>query len=365
MKTIEQILSFKNLLRVIDAVKGGVPGGILPERMFTPSDKTDGNRGTYTKVTATRKVAQAVMYGAPSKMADHKGVSEVPVVLIHTYEHFQHDPTLVAKLRSQAGAVQKWGSEIVAKRAGQFTQRFVNLRRAAWYQALTEGKIWLDSEGNLVHRSGLAAITIDFAIPAGNKTYLNALGEGNIISASWATAATDIPNQIAGIQIAAAQLSGYPITTVYYGKNIPSYVSKNTAMKEYLKLNPTSNEAVRRGEIPDGFMQLKWRPAYTAFFEDSKGTNRRFWGDDICVFTPDESDMGWWGFIEGSYPIPTDVGQMYGDAIQALNALQTVFGLFGYAQVTNDPVGIRQYGGDTFLPVICVPKAVFIGNVTP
>lgn len=364
-KSIQEILYFENILATIAAVKGGVPGGILPETMFSPTKKTIGNAGSYFKVESTRRVAQAVMYGSPSKAVTMKGVSKVPVTLVHSFEHFYHDPNLVAVLKSLDDRIQQMGAEEVGRKAGEFAQRFVNLRRAAWYQALTEGKIYLDADGNLVHSSDLATVTIDFGIPAGNKAQLNALGAGNIITASWATAGTDIPLQIAGIQIAAAQLTGYPITNAYYGKNIPSYISKNTAMKEFLKMNPGSNQAVRRGEIPDGFINLTWRPAYTAFFADKTDTTRSFWTDDTVVFTPADNDAGWWNFLEGSYGIPTNIGQIYGDAMQSLNSLATVFGMFGYATVTHDPAGIKQYGGDTFLPVISVPKSIFIADVVP
>ncbi len=364
-KSIQELLHYQNIIATIQAVKGGVPGGILPEQMFRPTKRFIGNMGYYFKVESTREVAQAVNYGSPSKAVKLQGVSKVPITLMHSFEHFDHDPNTLAQLLSTDNRTQLLGAEEVGRKAGDFAQRQVNLRRAAWYAAICFGKIYLSSEGALLPSSTGAAITIDFGIPAGNKNQLNALGAGNIITASWATAGTDIPLQIAGIQIAAAQLTGYPVNTAYYGKNIPSYVAKNTAMKEFLKMNPPSNQAVRLGKIPDGFLGITWRPGYTAFYKDAKGTARNFFTDDMVVFTPDVADSGWWNFLEGSYAIPTNIGQAYGGAMQALNSLATVFGNFGYATVQHDPAGIRQYGGDTALPVIAVPKAVFIADVTP
>lgn len=364
MKTIQEILHFENILKVVEEVKGGVPGGILPEGMFRATRRFLGNVGYYFKVISTRQVARQVRYGSPSVAIKLRGVSKVPVTLAHAFEHFDHEPNLVAVLKSLDDRIQLLGAQEVGRQAGQFTQRFVNARRAMAYSALTTGKIMFDDEGELTMKTSQAAITVNFGIPAGNKGSLNALGAGVIITASWATATTDIPLQIAGIQVAAARLTGYPITEAYYGKNVPSYIAKNTAMKEFLKMNPGSNQAVRRGDIPDGFINLNWHQAYGAFYTREDGTSHQFWTDDMVVFTPNIADVGWWDFLEGSYSIPTDVGQMYGDAIQALNSLQTVFGLFGYATVIHDPAGIRQYAGDTSLPVIVVPKAIFIADVT-
>jgi len=363
-KPIEEILHFENIIATIEAVKRGVPEGIIPDAMFRPTKSFLGNVGYYFKVTSTRQVAQAVMYGSPSKAVKMAGVSKVPVTLLHAYEHFDHDPNLVAVLKSTDDTIQQMGAQEVGRQAGEFTKRFLNLRKAAWYCALSKGKIYLDDEGNLLNSSKGAAIIIDFGVPDGNKNQLNALGKGDIITASWATATTDIPLQIAGIQQASAQLTGYRITTAYYGKNIPSYIAKNTAMKEFLKMNPGSNQAVRRGEIPDGFINLQWREAYSAFYADKSNVAQQLWDDDMVVFTPDDTDSGWWGFLQGSYGVPTNIGQIYGDAMAALNSVRTVFGMFGYAAITHDPVGICQYGGDTMLPVIAVPKAIFIADVT-
>lgn len=358
-KPIEEILHLENIMKVIEAVKGGVPGGILPEAMFRPQQKVMGNSGTYTKVTSTRKVAQAVRYGSASKAVKLEGVSKVPVTLIHAYEHFDHEPNVLALLQSNSGGQQLLGAEIVGKKASDFAQRYVNLRRTAWYSAMTNGKIWFDGDGNLLPSASGAVVTIDFGIPAGNQNQLDALGAGDIISAKWSATDTDIPTQITNIRKAAAQLTGYRITTAYYGANVPSYVAKNTAMKEFLKLNPGSNQAVRNGEIPNGFQKLNWVAAYEAFYNDANGANQSWWSDDAVIFTPDVGDAGWWDFIEGSYSVPTDVGTLAADAMAQLKALRTIFGMFGYATVSHDPVTIKQYAGDTFLPAICVPSAIF------
>lgn len=363
MKTIQEVLHFENILKVIQEVKGGVTGGILPEEMFRPTQKGIGNVGYYFKVTSTRKVAQAVRYGSPSKNVKLPGVAKVPVTLTHSFEHFDHEPNLVAILKSPDDRIQQLGAAEVGRQAGEFTRRFVNSRRAYAYSALTTGKIMLDDEGELTMKAGDAVITIDFGVPASNKNQLNSLGKGNIIATKWSDSAADMAGQIANLQIASASLTGYPVTTAYYGKKIPTYVAKNTIMKEFLKMNPGYAADVASGAIPDGFISLRWRPSYTANYVNPKGSVELFWGDNMVVFTPDVTDVGWWDFIEGSYAIPSNVGQLYGDASQAINSLQTIFGLFGYAIVNHDPAGIRQYGGDTSLPVIAVPKAVFVADV--
>ena len=39
--------------------------------------------------------------------------------------------------------------------------------------------------------------------------------------------------------------------------------------------------------------------------------------------------------------------------------------MFSYATVKDDPVTIKQVGGDTFLPALKVPAAIWQADVTP
>ena len=363
-KAIEALLHVDNFLRTIIKVTAGIPDGILPPRLFKPTDKTLGNTGFYYKVEGTRQVAQQVAYGAPSRSMVGKGVSKVPVTLMHAFENFPHDPNLIAILKSIDGATQKRGAEIVGRKIAELTTRFQNLRLAAWYSALANGKIWVDKDGNLLPSALGAVVTIDFGIPAGNKGALDWDGNGAIIGAAWSGAGTDIIGDLRELKKAAIALTGYKLEYAFYGPNLPGYFAANTTLKEYLARNQTANAALLKGEVPDGLMGLTWIDAQSAFFEDAAGVNRFFWGGDTVVFTPDPKNIGWWGFIEGSYNVPSEVGKLHTDAMAALKALREIFGMFGYAQVSHDPVGIVQYGGDTFIPVIAVPKAVFIADVT-
>jgi len=80
------------------------------------------------------------------------------------------------------------------------------------------------------------------------------------------------------------------------------------------------------------------------------------------VFTPDPSPE-WWEVIQGTYPIPSDIGNVSNDAMASLRNVSVEPGMFSYAHVLSDPVTIKHLAGDTFLPVIKVPNAVVIATV--
>jgi hypothetical protein len=73
--------------------------------------------------------------------------------------------------------------------------------------------------------------TIDWKIPSGNKSQLNMLGGGNLISASWATAGTDIPGDLDNISAAFQQLVGAPLSWIMTDSYVFNNVMNNTAVK--------------------------------------------------------------------------------------------------------------------------------------
>jgi hypothetical protein len=108
---------------------------------------------------------------------------------------------------------------------------------------------------------------------------------------------------------------------------------------------------------------MTWVPAYDAFFEDQNGVLQSLVGDDQVVFTP-EPTPDWIGWLEGTYPVPTGVGTVSTDGATALrNSVTTAAGMFAYGLISTDPVTIKMVAGDTFLPVLKVPKAIFQATV--
>ena len=362
MKTLAQVLSYKNLIGLIQAIVGSVPADIIPAGFLSITDNTIGNTGTYMKVEGTRETARIVHYGSPSQKRDLTGIAEVPVTLLHTFEHVSHPAALLQNLREEVGPMrQQMAKQTVSRQLGIFGQRFRNLRISAVYSALAKGAIYFDGEGNLLPSSTGAKVTIDFGVPAGNKSQLNVFGEGNILGAAWDAAGTDIPKQLNALHDAARELTGYPLRYAFYGKNVPSYLLTNNMVKAAIAGSPRLSENVYRGEIPDGLCGLTWVPANSAFYADNAGVIRRWFGDDQIVFAPEPSPE-WWGVIEGSYVIPTKLDVMR-DAADALASVDQVMGPFSYATLSDDPVSVKHFGGDTFLPVLKVPGAVFLAEV--
>lgn len=364
-KSLQHILGGKNLSGVIQGIKPGLAGDIMPPGFLRATRGVIGDKATYFRVEGVRKTARQVHYGSPSVNRKQSGITEVPVKLAHTFEHIHHKPSVLQNLLNpNDGSIQQMGEQEISRQTADFQQLFMNLRVATVQQALFTGNIFFDNEGDLLASSSGAVITIDMQIPAANKNQLNILGGGNLISADWDTDGTDIIGDMSNIHTAARKKTGYPIQTAFYGADVPSILLGNTALKEILNRNPRTQEAFMNGMVSNNTLGVaNWVPASDAFFEDADGTLQSIIGDKNVVFTPNPSPE-WWEVIEGTYPVPTNIGNISADGSGALTNVTNTRGMFSYAHVLSDPVTIKHLAGDTFLPLIKVPNAVFIATVS-
>lgn len=362
---IEDILAWESLLGTITAQKDGIPD-VLPPAFKTVTSETERDAGYYTVFYGQRKAAKVTAYGSPSVERELKSLGEKPVKLVHSHEKLRIDPKTYEKLRNYDNFnLQEKGVKELGRQMNLFARAFKNLEMVATLSMLANGKIWVDSSGNVLPTSSGAAQTIDYQVPSGNTGQLNVEGNGAIIGASWATASTDISAHIRNLKAASVRQTGYEITHAFYGVNIPSYIAGNNYAHDWWVRHPADREFwLENAEIPDGFMGIKkWIPVYKAFYEDDNGTNQVFFGADAITFTPDITEDVY-EFMKGSYDVPTTF-QPLANGLAALNSLKKVYGDFAYAIVTHDPVGVETHMGTTFLPIWKVPNALYVADVTP
>lgn len=352
---VESILSGQYLIGLIHEL-AGVPVNILPPAWTTVSRRINGDSGTYLKVVGTAKLAQLVQYGAKSKALEQEGVSEVPVKLLHTFHHQNFKMDILNKLKSPIQNVFDQGKWEVDRQTAAFKKRFTGFRISSIYSTLTKGLIWFDVNGNVLPSAADAAITVNFGVPPNNQNQCN-----GIIATKWSDAAAKILSQITNLKKTAMKLTGYPLTTAFYGASIPNWLASNTACAALIKGNNVIQTGFLNGGIPNGFAGLNWIPLNQAYFTDKADVKQDWLADDFVVFTPDPTP-DWWEFTEGSYQVPNSIN-LASDAPGALGNFTETFGQFSYATIETDPPGIKQLAGDTFLPILKVPGAIFIADV--
>ena len=361
-KTLEQILGSVNLLGLIQGVTQGIPNP-LPDGFMTVNKQVLGRTGRYVRVQGQRQTAKLVAYGSPAVRTGLKGIDEIDVMLLHSFEEQMIDVLTLQRLRQyDSYEVQQLGMQEVARHAANFAMKFKNLRIAVACQMLNAGAVYYDTDGNLLPSSAGAAVTVSAQMAAGNQTQLNMLGAGSIISASWATATTNIPLQLRNLKTAFLKLTGYPAELAIYGKNVPTYFTNNDFVADYLSRNyPKATPYLALNELPQLF-GFEWIPAYTSFFEDQNGTNQDIIGDDTVIFCPRPS-IEWFQVIEGSYQIPNSI-DIRPEQFGVASAFRTVYGDFGYSLPAASPPTYTSFFGTTFLAIPTVPNALAQADVT-
>lgn len=368
--TLQQILAAKQLTRVITTIAGGVPDDLLPPSFTRDTRAIDGNTATYRKVQSTRKVAKRVNYGDKPRRQSKQGIQDVPVVLPHFFETIEHNPVVLQNLMNESDtAKQRLGVQTITRQTIEEARRFRNGRMGQLYSMLTRGKISYSATGDLeiTDQAGSGGVDIDFNVPAGNQNQLDILGNGDIIDASWAIASTQIITQLRQIRKEYRQLVGLPLKHILYGENIPGFLLDNNQTKELINRSPMLRDRLAvssTGEIPSGFMGFEWWPMDQAFYEKEDGTKVEFWGPDALILVPEPSTE-WMEWLEGSYPVPRDVGTVFADAMAALANFDIVQGAFSFAKVEISPPSIEQFFGDTVLVTLMNGNALLIADVTP
>jgi hypothetical protein len=362
-RAIEQILGYIPLTGVIQATRSGIPNVLPPELMRKTRDVI-GDAGLYTQVTGERRLASLGHYGASANTRELRDVATKPAKLLHTYEKQPIPPLTMQKLRNYDNYdLMRQGKQEIARQYREFGKLFQNLRIAAATLVLANGILYVKVSGTkqlLLPSSAGSTYSINFQMNGANQNQI-----GGTISAPWNVSTTNIPNQLVNLETKAAQLTGYPLKMAIYDGTIPTYFTANDYVVDYLARTPdmSIDWLKNAGQIPQGLFGFKWIPAYTAFFEsdDGTGTKNKIWPTDQITFTPDASGGtdpdDWWETLEGSFLIPTTVDIV--SSFQGLDQFKTVYGSFGYAQMSHDPPGAVNFAGDTFLPVLRNPDAIY------
>jgi hypothetical protein len=371
--SLQQILGAPNMLGIIKSTVSGIENP-FPEAMFNVEKECHGNAGTYTVYSGARQLATVSNYGAPSKDRQLRELAVKPVTLLHSVENIQLKPTdymnLLAydDLRRQA-----LGIDEVKRQVGELAEYQKNLRIAAMTMMLFWGQLYWDDKGNLLAPSAFGSgygSGVNYQVPVTNTGQLQDVYGNAIIDTSWATASADIVQQITILKQTSVQLTGYKVRHAFYGAKIPQYLSTNTSIQAYLaraqfKAGAQGEHFLEEGEI-QRLLGIQWHPAYDAYFVDSNGNVQKMVGDDQVVFCPEPSSA-WVGMLEGTYPVPE-----YSNIITPVEPVMAnglpykeQAGRFAYGVQTYDPAGLKVVYGDTFLPVLKVPAAIFQADVLP
>ena len=166
--------------------------------------------------------------------------------------------------------------------------------------------------------------------------------------------------QLKAVKEAGRKLTGHPITHAFYGINVPGYIAMDPVLQAIIRGSQRVAEETFTAEIPASRRQAQVVPS----------TRRSSWTRTAPpgVVRPEHDRLHTRSVhrLVGSHrghlsratvdSVANDMGAMLGN-------LQQVAGPFTYAQVTTNPVSLQHFAGDTFLPILKNPAAIFIVQV--
>ena len=371
--SMQQILMPITLTKVISRVAANTDA-ILDLFQFGPGGKNcsylgHGREGSYQVYNNVRAVAQGRAPGTAAGRRPRNPIGRVPFVYPR-----MHDS--ISLLAEEIHNIAKIGDPRARDEAGKdyIRRQTKSLSQLAgnWRTALTVGmlrdSLYMVADGDSfypTYTNVAGSIRYNFQMPSGNKLRCDMLGAGNIISATWLTASTNIPRDFGGLQSAMSALNGGLITDALCSRLMWNNILGNDYVQEYAGIAnaPFKEWIYEAGSGEDGKPLTEMRgsinaiPGVTFHITDngldigapgSTPTFTKHIPDDSIAFFCDPKDPDLYSMYEGSEPIAEFDGGP--ETVKA--------GMAAWSTKTANPTNTNVFILDNALPINHVPDSI-------
>lgn len=213
---------------------------------------------------------------------------------------------------------------------------------------------------------------VPFQIPSGNKNQLNMLGTGNILTIPWSNPGAPIMQDLASIEAAYAQLSGYSMTDIWVNSISFSQVLLNTQIRNTGGSSNTVYAEFDRS--PETFMDGEPSNQYKATLRGVPQVTWHIDNDVVALNTdidPSYSNAPSGGSLAKLIPdtmaifctSPSpDWTQMYygGEAVVENPGMPAVtrMGYYAWHEYTTQPAAIEMLSLLNCLPLLYIPRCI-------
>jgi hypothetical protein len=360
--------------------------GLGPNTATEPAIAAGHQRFFWEYFDHTRTVGGVRPYNSGPGKPIPKAAGIASGVLMRFYESLDFDANKVAGYRVQGkpiGYVNSNGAAWIAKQMKYLFERHQNQLEFVCSRMLRGGfdiKLRQAAAGqtggnsHAVVESGSGDIAVDYQIPANHKSQIALLaGATNVITATWATASTDLILHHANMRLVSERETGMVLRHGWI--NSTNYV--NLVNNEKLRAAGGSAfkvwDMVQTARIPtlDGMresgetVEFRGLPGWTYHVYDgvlnvdqdrdslAEADSSLFIPSDKVIWTPDPGD--WAGKYIGKEVVKED----------AASQMKEVEGFHHWKRQEYKPVPRWElHLLDNYLPVLYVPKAVYYATVT-
>lgn len=296
--------------------------------------------------------------GSPARMVSPTGLQSRRITMSYMFNKIGLTARALQALRDPSNwLLQQMGREEVRRQATDFAIKHAVAKQVYLSKVMVDGIVYLDDNGEILESSSGATTTIDSGVPAGHKAQLNYDGSGNLITAAWDVAGTDIMRQLDNLRFAADVENVEPPKHIWLNGQSKFWIRANTEIKSYFSGVERLDQALMGDsfELNDYVFHF-----YSGTYTAADGTDKPYIPTNKAIITP---DLGPW-FLNaiGMEILPTSIG-VYGSLDESLNSLVEVYGQFGYSRLNENPVELQVYLGDNFQYLFRNPKSVWMPTV--
>lgn len=365
-RSIQQVLAPKTVLKAISQIE--MPGTTL-QSLFgfglrgSNHQQQSGRSFSYDIFDNSRRVATGRVPGqVASRQAPHK-VGHVAGTFPRAAETISLLDEELLNRRDIGGPTLQLdarGESYITRQEAYLGQRFANLIEFQT-AAMIRGSYSYNQDGDdLRHGFAGGEVTIDFQTPAGNQDGLDMLGEGDILSALWSSAATDIPLHLQQINAALVQLTGLGLShVVLTGEGWQHVINNDKVQEQGGSTNVVfqSLERVGHGEFSAVLKAIPWVTFHVVdygleIWDGSAEVFTKLIEDDHAAFLPDISPR-WVQYLDGSEVVTEGPGGPKSEQ----------FGFYAFAYATHDPSGWDLSAVHNGIPALYTPKAIAYGQI--
>ena len=365
-RSVNEVLRSKRILGVFQRVlEAQAPIATLLGFTGSNVNNVGGRQFHYDVFNATRTIATGRAPGDASALIKPQKVGEVQGTfprsaesMILKYEDMMNRRRIGGPLMT----LDSMGLQYITKQEMYMAQRYANLIEFQAVSMLKGSYTYTQSGDDLVHDYSGGGTTVDFQIPAGNKSQLDMLGGGAIINTSWATVASaSIITDLFQINQAMLQLTGLHLQHVIMNSTTWKYILLNDEIQE---VGGTSNivfESLVKNPVTGNFRArlraIPWVEFHIIDVGLEVGTSDTYTlslADDQVFFIPEPSPM-WCQYLNGSEVV-----------VEGPNGpTSEQFGTYAFAYPRHDPAGYQLSSIHNGMPSLTVPAAVAFADVTP
>ncbi|CAB4191737.1 Major capsid protein GpE [uncultured Caudovirales phage] len=381
--SLAELLSTKMTARAVTQV-AATTSELLNFFGFQGNDsKTDGRNVRrvghrtvgYDIFNDARTVGSGRAPGTAAGTIRRQAVGRVEVTFPRMYEKLPllHDELHnFRKIGGPSNEYDEAGKDYIMKQQRYLGQRAANFRLLLIAGMMRGGALYGHVSGDDIYydfTSSGAAFTVDWKMPAGNKTQLNMTGSGSIIDASWATTSTNIPLHLAQINAGFQYLAGTSLKNIIINSTTWQYIINNTKVQQQAGTSATPFETFKRdvGMGSNGrpltvqHATLRACPFFDFMITDAvievgplgNTSTVKLVPDGYAWFGP-EPDSNICEMLLGSEPVNEGYGK--NTSVQ--------YGAYAWTKEVDDPAGVFMYSLDNALPAWYIPNASAWGQIS-